>query len=112
MENQEMFIDGPVPGIEVFDMAEWVFQFDEEEPIVMAWSNTEEDPGDLTFSLKPNSGSSIIFQSAKGDKKLQIYCRRMSEERREELREQKRKNQEYLEKLNSEFPDGDQFIEN
>lgn len=95
-----------IPGIENFDMAEWVFQFDNEQPVVIAWSNTEDDPGELSFVLKPNSGSNVIFQSSDGTKKMSIFSRRMSEERRAELRALKIKEEELIEKLNSEnLPD-------
>ena len=91
-----------IPDIENYDMAEWLFQFDNDEPVVIAWSNTEEEPGELTFTLRANSESSIIFSNAEGTKKLKLYARRMSDERREELRIQRAKEQELLEKLNSE----------
>lgn len=75
-----------IPDIENFDMAEWVFQFDDDEPIVIAWSNTEEDPGELSFILKPNSESSVIFKSKDGKKTLRLYSRLMPAEKREELK--------------------------
>lgn len=88
-------------GIEEFDRAEWVFQFDDEEPIVMAWSTSKEEAGELSFILKANSGSNITFRSADGTKSLQIFARRMSDERRDEL-DQIQKNEEALiEKINN-----------
>ena len=74
-----------VIGVEKFDQAEWCFQFDDEDPIVIAWSNDVSEPGELTFMLKANSESRIIFQSADGDKTLRIFARSMSDERRAEL---------------------------
>lgn len=94
-----------IPGIENYDMAEWLFQFDNDEPVIIAWSNTEEEPGELNFSLRPNSESSVTFSNAEGTKKLTIFARKMSEERRQELRDQRIKEQEILEKLNSEQTD-------
>lgn len=91
-----------IPDIENYDMAEWLFQFDNDEPVVIAWSNTEEEPGELTFTLRANSESSIIFSNSDGTKKLTLYARKMSEERREELRIQRAKEQEILDRLNSE----------
>jgi hypothetical protein len=74
-----------VIGVEKFDQAEWCFQFDDENPIVIAWSNDVNEPGELTFMLKANSESRIIFQSADGEKTLRIFARSMSDERRVEL---------------------------
>jgi hypothetical protein len=108
MENQSLqpkneLVIPEIPGIENFDMAEWVFQFDDEEPVVIAWSNSEEVPGELSFVLKPNSGSNVIFQSADGTKKMSIFSRRMPDGRRLELRELKIKEEEIINKLNSEL---------
>ena len=74
-----------VIGVESFDQAEWCFQFDDEDPIVIAWSNDENEPGELTFMLKANSESRIAFQSSDGTKTLRIFARSMSDEKREEL---------------------------
>ncbi len=101
LQNQEDFTLPVVPGIEHFDMAEWVFQFDNDEPVVVAWSNSEEDPGDLSFILKPNSGSNVIFQSSCGKKTLKLFSRRMSDERRNELKQLKAKEEAIIQKLNS-----------
>jgi hypothetical protein len=74
-----------VIGVENFDQAEWCFQFDDEDPIVIAWSNDQNEPGELTFMLKANSESRIAFQSADGNKTLRIFARSMSDEKRKEL---------------------------
>ncbi len=87
-------------GIEEFDRAEWVFQFDDEDPIVIAWSNSEEEPGELSFNLEASSESYLSFRSVAGSKKMQIFSRRMSEERRAELDELQRIEKENLEKIN------------
>lgn len=84
-----------IPDVVEFDQAEWVFQFDEDPPVVIAWSSTEETAGTLTFSLQANSGSNLIFKSGDGQKMLKIYSREMPESRRRELR-QFRKNEEQL----------------
>ena len=72
-------------GIESFDQAEWCYQFDGDDPVVIAWSNDANEPGELTFMLKANNESNITFQSVDGDKTLRIFSRSMSEERREQL---------------------------
>ena len=68
-----------------YDLAEWVCQFDDEEPIVIAWSNSKEDPGELGFTLKPNPDSSVAFRSADGTKSFKVFSRSMSKEKRDEL---------------------------
>ena len=77
--------ENTILGIEEFDQAEGVFQFDNDEPITIAWSSDPSEAGELNFILKPNSGSSISFQSHNGEKTLRIFSRRLTEERREEL---------------------------
>jgi|LakMenE18May11ns_1017448.scaffolds.fasta_scaffold8562930_1 hypothetical protein len=68
-----------------YDLAEWVCQFDDDEPIVIAWSNSKENPGELSFTLKPNSDSNIIFRSADGTKSFKVFSRSMTKEKRDEL---------------------------
>jgi len=77
--------ENEILGIEDFDQAEWVFQFDEDEPITIAWSNDETEPGELNFILKPNSGSSVSFQSVDGKKTLRIFSRKLTEKRKNQL---------------------------
>ena len=89
-----------IPGVEEFDRAEWLFQFDEEDPVVIAWSNSKDDPGELSFIFKANNESNLIFRSQDGSKVLKIFARRMSEERRLELDEIERKERELIEKIN------------
>lgn len=90
-ESKDFIIEGNLPaegeikkilGIEQFEQAEWVFQFDDDEPVVMAWSSTESEPGQLNFVLSADSESSIIFQSPDGKKTMRLFCRKMSEETR------------------------------
>jgi hypothetical protein len=94
-ENQEELLDlglneipgneSEILGIEDFNQAEWLFQFDDDEPITIAWSNTTDEAGELNFILKPNSGSSVTFQSNDGKKTLRLFSRRLTDERRDEL---------------------------
>lgn len=63
-----------------FDQAEWVFQFDDEEPEVFAWSTNPEEAGKVLFTLSANSSSSITFVSPISGRKLNVYSRPMSEE--------------------------------
>ena len=93
-EQRDFLLEGQIPdeatelkilGIEEFKQAEWVFQFDEDEPVVIAWSNDESEAGELSFVLKANSGSNIVFQSPNGDKTLRLFSREMSDSTREKL---------------------------
>jgi hypothetical protein len=80
IENQPLG-SPKISDIEEYKEAEWVFQFDTEEPIVFAWSAKDEtEPGEVIITLKANSNSSISFLSAKGDKGLRVYARPISEE--------------------------------
>lgn len=65
-----------------FEEAEWVFQFDDEEPLVFAWSDSSGDPGDVTITLKPNEKSRITFTNINGTKILSLYSRPITEETR------------------------------
>jgi len=68
-----------------YDLAEWVCQFDDDEPIVIAWSNDKENPGELVFTLKPNPDSAVAFKTEDGAKSFKIFSRSMTEEKRDEL---------------------------
>jgi hypothetical protein len=72
-------------GITEFAQAEWLFQFDEDEPITIAWSNDTSEPGELAFVLKPDSGSTLVFQSADGKKTLRLFARELTEERKSQI---------------------------
>jgi hypothetical protein len=71
-----------IPTVEEYSQAEWVFQFDDEEPEVFAWSTNSEEAGTLSFILSANSSSSMTFVSPHTGKKLNVYSRPMSEETR------------------------------
>jgi hypothetical protein len=92
MEEENFALEGQVIdeatemkilGIEEFKQAEWVFQFDDDEPVIIAWSNDASEAGELSFILKANSGSNIIFQSPNGEKTLRLFSRKMSDETKE-----------------------------
>ena len=71
-----------ITGPENFKEAEWVFQFDDEKPVVFAWSDSSEEPGDVTITLKPNEKSRITFTSINGTKIMSLYSRPITEETR------------------------------
>jgi hypothetical protein len=90
MKNKEMNEDdihlegtpSSIAGVEEYPQAEWVFQFDDEEPEVFAWSTSPDEGGKLSFVLSANSHSSITFVSPNTGKKLNVFSRPMSEETR------------------------------
>lgn len=96
-EEKDFLLEGQIPdeatemkilGIEEFKQAEWVFQFDDDEPVIIAWSNDESEAGELSFVLKANSGSNIVFQSSDGKKTLRLFSREMSEETKQKRDQQ------------------------
>lgn len=62
---------------------EWVFQFDEDEPQVFAWTDPEiqkdEDPK-VIFSISNIENSFISFKSSKNEKTFKIFAREISDE--------------------------------
>jgi len=79
-------ISSPIAEVE-YKEAEWVFQFDEDEPIVFAWTDGKSnEPAEVKITLKPNSNSSVFFASHDLKKKLRIYCREMSDATRQNLK--------------------------
>ena len=100
-EEKDFPLEGQIPdeatemkilGIEEFKQAEWVFQFDDDEPVIIAWSNDESEAGELSFVLKANSGTNIVFQSPDGKKTLRLFPREMSEETRKKREQRYRGN--------------------
>lgn len=68
-----------IKGAENFKEAEWVFQFDNDDPVVFAWSNEasddNEEPAEVNIKIKAESNSSIAFASPNGDKIFRMYSR-------------------------------------
>lgn len=67
------------PNVIEYSQAEWVFQFDDNEPVVFAWSNEEGDPGEVNIKLKPNSASNLIFTDRDGTRTFKMFARPISE---------------------------------
>jgi hypothetical protein len=63
-----------------FEDAEWVFQFDDEDPVVFAWSDSSGDPGEITITLKPHENSRLTFTNPNGTKVMSLYSRPITEE--------------------------------
>ena len=83
MEDNNIELEGTpatIAEIKNFKDAEWVFQFDDEKPVVFAWSDSSEEPGDVTITLKPNEKSRITFTNVNGTKIMSLYSRPITEE--------------------------------
>lgn len=88
LENQEQ-INHIQPEMVEYDQAEWVFQFDDDEPIVFAWSNnSDKEPGEVTITLKANSLSSVFFASSDLKKKFRLFARPMSDQTKMALKQE------------------------
>ncbi len=65
-----------------YNQAEWVFQFEKEEPVVFAWCNkprnSEEPMEELHLKLKADSSSIIEFKDRHG-KTFKIFAREITE---------------------------------
>ncbi len=84
---------------------EWVFQFDEDEPQVFAWTdpemNKDENPK-IIFEITNIENSYISFAHAKSGKKFKLFVREISEEgklMREQQREAIKNYQKDLENI-------------
>lgn len=61
-----------------FAQPEWVFQFDEDEPIVFAWSEQPDDTAKIIIEMKGESNSTLFFKSTNG-KTFKIFSREITE---------------------------------
>lgn len=90
---------------------EWVFQFDEDEPQVFAWTDEEmqadEDPA-VTFRITNVKNSYINFVNLKGNKKFKIFVRELSAQGlalRDKQREDFKNSQKDLENFDQKIED-------
>lgn len=75
---------------EKLEQCEWVFQFDEDEPQVFAWTNEDmegEEP-QVQFTISNTKNSNITFTHKNG-KSFKIFAREMTEAGREMQQKQK-----------------------
>lgn len=70
-----------------FEQAEWCFQFFDNEPVVFAWAEDQNESGDLILTINPTDSSAITFTD-KG-MSFKLFARPMTEETKA-LREQRR----------------------
>jgi len=73
-----------MPTPEKLEQCEWVFQFDDDEPQIFAWTNEDmsnEEPT-VTFTISNNKDAYISFTNKDTRKKFKLYARELSEEGR------------------------------
>jgi hypothetical protein len=78
----------------VLNEAEWVFQFDEDEPQIFAVTPEDRagEPLSITLAINNDATSNIVFSN--GDKKFSIYCRELTDGGREFRKSQQLPNSE------------------
>jgi len=62
--------------------AEWCFQFDDNDPVIFAWSKENEEAGDFTLTIPPIAGTAATFKCPNTGKTFSLIVRPMSEETR------------------------------
>ena len=66
-----------------YDECEWCFQFDEDEPQIFAWTDSEmnsnEDPK-IVFTITNVENSYITFTNGKTGKSFKLFARELSDE--------------------------------
>jgi hypothetical protein len=70
---------------EKLEQCEWVFQFDEDEPQIFAWTSedmTDEDPT-VTFTVSNTKDAYISFTNRETGKKFKLFARALSKEGKE-----------------------------
>ncbi len=75
-----------------YEECEWCFQFDEDEPQIFAWTDSnlpsDENPK-VVFSITNVENSYITFQNSKTGKLFKLFARELTEEGRELRQKQK-----------------------
>jgi hypothetical protein len=75
-----------------YEECEWCFQFDEDEPQIFAWTDSnlpsDENPK-VVFSITNVENSYITFQNSKTGKLFKLFARELTEEGKQ-LRKTKR----------------------
>jgi hypothetical protein len=67
---------------EKYEQCEWVFQFDEDEPQIFAWTNesdVDEDPT-VTFTIGNRKDAYITFTNKENGKTLKIFARELTDD--------------------------------
>jgi len=75
-----------IPEEKIITDTEWCFQFFNNEPIVFAWSNEDEEPAPLVLQLQPTEGEGLNFQQ--NGMTFRVFPREISEETKQQRAEQ------------------------
>ena len=109
IENEQEVTLEPIGEVKMappqkLEQCEWVFQFDEDEPQIFAWTSedmTDEDPT-VTFTVSNTKDAYISFTNRENGKKFKLFARELSEQGKE-MREFQTKQAELV-KQNLERP--------
>ena len=90
IENEQEVTLEPIGEVkmappEKLEQCEWVFQFDEDEPQIFAWTSedmTDEDPT-VTFTVSNTKDAYISFTNKETGKKFKLFARELSEQGKE-----------------------------
>jgi hypothetical protein len=104
IENEQEVTLEPIGEVKMapaqkLEQCEWVFQFDEDEPQIFAWTSedmTDEDPT-VTFTVSNTKDAYISFTNKETGKKFKLFARELSEQGKE-MREFQTKQAELLKK--------------
>jgi hypothetical protein len=80
-ENLEPIGELKMTPPEKLEQCEWVFQFDEDEPQIFAWTSedmTDEDPT-VTFTVSNTKDAYISFTNKETGKKFKLFARELSD---------------------------------
>jgi hypothetical protein len=82
-ENLEPIGELKLAPSEKFEQCEWVFQFDEDEPQIFAWTGEDvsknEDPT-VTLTIGNTKNAYISFKNKISEKVFKIFARELTEE--------------------------------
>jgi hypothetical protein len=81
-ENLEPIGELKMAPPEKLEQCEWVFQFDEDEPQIFAWTNEDmanEDPT-VTFTIGNTKDAYISFKSKQSGKMFKLFARELTDE--------------------------------
>ena len=79
-ENLEPIGELKMTPPEKLEQCEWVFQFDEDEPQIFAWTSedmTDEEPT-VTFTVSNTKDAYISFTNKETGKKFKLFARELS----------------------------------
>jgi hypothetical protein len=90
IKNEQVEELAPIADLQIqkpekLEQCEWVFQFDEDEPQIFAWTSedmTDEDPT-VTFTVSNTKDAYISFTNKETGKKFKLFARELSDEGKE-----------------------------